>query len=1004
MKDYLPIIFCFMLVFGLVKRAAATELNLGENLFPEGDMESVNTVPGENPQLPAVPAEGAPPGWSCSPGDALQVVTDAHSGKFALKLSSKKGEPVWANYFLPSSIYDGVITFYYKISSPQKKGNLIFYAISWKNAEVDPRASVSCPVEEAGDGKWHKATLQFNFKNPHNAIVLAPRIATEGADAIPAEWIIDDIEVRELGPMLKISKVLCNRVIALPGDSVDITIEFTNDGGGVLKNVQASIAGGEATGLKTFKFEEIKSKEVQAASWRVVAKKPGLVIFYARVFADGQRMVQTEVPIPVLESYPDISRIYTIPAGISITENYACFSNSCLKLYFPKLKDGYAPGLLYVKRDGWGLAGTTGFLHQVIVETKGGSERVSAFSQNAKKITVDGRDCLVLEVVSQDKNGNKWHFDYRIVPAEKEKVNLISSAYAERDAGVFHFRGPWLVLGEGSYGAKRNMVLFSGVEYLTPEESSSNYLYHAPPDDLKYAPPAYMPTVPLFAVETPLGLISLLWTQMQEWTQGEFYPRQYFASPNRFENQDNTSMGLFAINPVDKNKPNVLVSCQPYKLKGKQALKLEATLWIKSDGNIYDAVDEWIAQFGLPPMPRTKTFEEELKWMGESTEIVWPNLRAEISSLSAAAKKSLKSQNPDGSWDYKPHPNAVKWYKDPNNKKIIEAKAKLVGNPDAFSFEWYGKPGDKASGVSAWELLNVLKAGLYMGDTEYLEAGLKGLEYVRKNFKRPEGAQVWEIPLHAPDILPAGMLPECFILAYRATGDKSYLDDAVFWARTGISFVYLWNAHDRDVMAYATIPIYGSSFYLGTWNGVPVQWCGMWYARGILYLSRYDNSRPWREIGEGITRCCMQQQVYYGDPKKSRWFCYPDVWNVTANWYGGADISPGDITRNIRIMRGNPEISTRLVSYKGKKVFLSSEGEILNAEPTDRGVRIVLGEGPPTNHVVIGKTVTVKEISINDSPAALVSNYTDEGWRKTGTSGTFVNTKPKSILDVIFEE
>ena len=975
----------------------------GDNVFDDGDMERVRTIPGENPDLPAVPAENAPPGWSASPADAVSVVSDAHSGKFAIKLSSQ-GKSTILNYFLPTMISDGVISFFYKINSEVKKGNLIFYAISWKNTEMDPRASVAIPLSDA-DGKWHKASFRFNFKTQHQAIVLAPRMSGEGADNVTADWIIDDIEVRELDPALAVNRVFADKVIALVGDDVGISAEITNSGGGTLEKVKVTLSGADAgvSGAKPFEYEEIRATKVEKSEWTVKAAKPGMLKITVQVSAPGFKTVKAKINVPVIEKYPEIAKIYEIPAGAIVTQDYACFSNAKLRLYFPKTKDGFGPGFLYLKRDGWGLAGVTGLPHYAIVETKeGGMEYVSGLSQKA---TAAGGEALALEAAIKDDGGTLWKFEYRITPADKDKVLLVSAVSPDKDAGFFHFRGPWLSLGTGSFGTQRKMALFSGVEYLTPEEQSSNYLFHSPPDDLRFAPPAYMPTVPLIAVETPLGLVSILWSQVQAWADGESYPRSYFGSPNRFEKQDNTTMGLFAMSNADKRKPNILVSTAPFKLKKGNRLRLEAALFASTAGNILDAQDEWITLFGIPPMPAGRSFDEELKWMGEKTGIVWPSLRAEIGSATGSARKSMKSQNPDGSWGYVPNANAIKYYKDPNVLKMQEEKRKLVGNPDAFTFDWYGKPGDKACGISAWELLNVLKGALYTGDTEFLESGIRGLEYVRKNFVRPEGAQVWEIPLHAPDILPSGMLPECFILAYRATGDKTYLDDAVFWARTGINFVYLWSAPDRKAMAFATIPIIGSTLFNGSWTGVPVLWCGMWYARGILYLSKYDNSRPWRQIGEGITRCCMQQQVYYGDPKKGRWFCYPDVWNILDDNYGGADINPGDITRNIRIMNDNPEIASAVLQFNNQKVIVCTEARIKSFGAIADGIRIDLGDGPANAHVSVSRTVTVKAVRINGAEVPAVENYTDTGFRKLSGNGvTFINAAPNAVVEIVISQ
>src|SRR5204863_491502 len=71
---------------------------------------------------------------------------------------------------------------------------------------------------------------------------------------------------------------------------------------------------------------------------------------------------------------------------------------------------------------------------------------------------------------------------------------------------------------------------------------------------------------------------------------------------------------------------------------------------------------------------------------------------------------------------------------------------------------------------------------------------------------------------------------------YRATGDTRWLHDAVYWAETGVPFIYLCSLPDKPMMLGATIPVFGSTFYTPSWLGMPVPWCGLLYAYHVFHL------------------------------------------------------------------------------------------------------------------------------------------------------------------------
>ena len=62
-----------------------------------------------------------------------------------------------------------------------------------------------------------------------------------------------------------------------------------------------------------------------------------------------------------------------------------------------------------------------------------------------------------------------------------------------------------------------------------------------------------------------------------------------------------------------------------------------------------------------------------------------------------------------------------------------------------------------------------------------------------EQFRVPRAAQVWEVPVHTPDILAAADAVDAYVEAYRFSRDPRWLRDAVTWARRGLPFVYFWD-------------------------------------------------------------------------------------------------------------------------------------------------------------------------------------------------------------------
>jgi hypothetical protein len=234
-------------------------------------------------------------------------------------------------------------------------------------------------------------------------------------------------------------------------------------------------------------------------------------------------------------------------------------------------------------------------------------------------------------------------------------------------------------------------------------------------------------------------------------------------------------------------------------------------------------------------------------------------------------------------------------------------------------------PNTKELGSCAWQAYLLLRYARVSGSSADRAAGLKALEYM-KVFTVPRAAQVWEVPQHAPDILAAAHAVAAYLEGYIQTGDASYLDRAKYWARAGLPFVYTWRASDRAIMDYAGIPVFGCTYFIYPWFGLPVQWCAMVHAYYIERLAHYDTSFPWRTISEGITRSCVQQMNV--SPHLGT---YPDSINLIAsNNPNPAWLNPDNIYKCASRLLGRwGEIDVRVMAGVTRTARASTCGRIL---------------------------------------------------------------------------
>lgn len=261
----------------------------------------------------------------------------------------------------------------------------------------------------------------------------------------------------------------------------------------------------------------------------------------------------------------------------------------------------------------------------------------------------------------------------------------------------------------------------------------------------------------------------------------------------------------------------------------------------------------------------------------------------------------------------------------------VSSQMRTDGSYPPFGDSSLVDPNGRELGWTARKAYVLLSLGRQLKRSDFLTNGKKSLDHM-KTFSVPRAAQTWEVPQHTPDILAAAQAVEAYVAGYEAFNRLDYLYAAIYWARAGLPFIWFWNPPDRTTMRYGSVPVFGATFYIGSWFGRAVQWNGLVYAHALNMLAEHDSSYPWREIAEGITISALYQQV---KEPGSLAGTYPDAWNMVTNSPQPVYINPEDILKNAHYFWGrNPNLTTLQMgsgtTQDSKTVLVTARADQLN--------------------------------------------------------------------------
>jgi len=601
---------------------------------------------------------------------------------------------------------------------------------------------------------------------------------------------------------------------------------------------------------------------------------------------------------------------------------------------------------------------------------------------------------LDLEARLQDADGVAWRISRRIEPlAAPGSIRVTSRIEVQRDREVFHL--PWLTLfpGLGAFGERKTQALLPGVEYLDDEPSSSEAdvrgrgAVRRLVSDVKLC-------FPYMALCQGGRYVAVLWDRAD-------HPAAVFDSPDRVFRSGAHLLALWHPGVGPCREENAFAPHDSVTVAAGTPLEFSFTLCGGLGDTLVPAVQHWLR---LRPLPEPPEYPGGLAaaqrllahgWVdsaayqeGRWRHAVWgKSFPAQPAVDAVAFIQWLTGQTGDGDLDGRLRQAAEQglraaggnWGAAVSHVPLPPLAALVCGDVQAYLTEQgrsarqrldsfpadgivryqrregapdYGSThvANHANGLAAVALTGPMEYACWTGDTAVAERALALLDRQTELYAGgvPRGAQTWEMPLHTPDILASGRLVHLYVLAYLISGAPRYLEQARYWAWTGVPFVYLDPPVEGPVGLYATTAVLGATNWQAPyWIGQPVQWCGLVYRSALLELARADAEQAptWDRLAAGITRAGLQMTFPLSDPERQG--LLPDFYHLREQRSDGPAINPGTVEAGLPQAYGQaPLLDLAVVGVRRWRVL--APGRLTPAPAAAGGFTVAVEPWPRT--------------------------------------------------------
>ncbi|MHC4741329.1 MAG: hypothetical protein ACYS8Z_05430 [Planctomycetota bacterium] len=542
----------------------------------------------------------------------------------------------------------------------------------------------------------------------------------------------------------------------------------------------------------------------------------------------------------------------------------------------------------------------------------------------------------------KDSAGAQWQMQ-RTVTAGSEGTLLVEvELTVDKGSRLLHV--PWLTIFPGldTFGERKSQGLLPGLEYLCDEPSSSTADIAEPKNVRRVADPIKI-AFPLMAIASGGNYVGVIWEPSEIVTAT-------FDSPDRVYNSGAHLMGLSAPSVGNFRFENAFCAHSPFKIKAGERLKVSASIIGGEGKTVIEAVKKYVELRGLPDVPQFEgglatavntlahgwldsqinegalfrhavwgsSFRAQpaadaamyIDWLADFVED--KNLRGRLDSLKTEALGKIPAEQPFSSTVGHVRLPSAPFMFGRLAEYVRQKRNRALGQFRQFDEQGilHYRPGKAdyakthfarhANGLGGRVVADILESAVICADKELIAKALELLDKQTPLYADtvPRGAQTWEMPLHTPDILASAHMVKAYTLGYILSNRKEYLEQARYWAWTGVPFVYLYPPTKGRVGVYSTTAVLGATNWKAPiWFGQPVQWCGLAYCSSLHLLSEVDPEGPWKKIAKGITATGLQMTWPTSDAERQG--LLPDYFHFVPQIASGPAINPGTVQAHI---------------------------------------------------------------------------------------------------------
>ena len=619
----------------------------------------------------------------------------------------------------------------------------------------------------------------------------------------------------------------------------------------------------------------------------------------------------------------------------------------------------------------------------------------------------------------KDQDGATWKLARTFSVGGAGVIDVETTVEADRERAVAFL--PLLLLSAGEGSTNKAQALFPGLEYLDNEPSSSEADLIGP-ESKRQVPANHKITFPLMTVLKDGRYVGLIWDHTPQVSA-------LFDSPDRLLGTGGHLMGvLFPGSDGYNRHEGDLMPMRPEVLRAGQRLVLKAQIIGGTAASMVPAIQQYVKLRGLPPVPnsgysfqnyvslavhgwldsqcRHTNFFRHAVWQGfgpqpaadAALHLRWLATRTDDAALRqrmTELEHSALASVPPAQWDSAavghiryPVQSLVYGHVAENAAHHHRHAKDLLSRFNADGTVTY-HPGktdygrthftNHANGLTFQVAATMLEAAAVSGDPALITQALTTIRAMQRAYANtvPRGAQTWEVPLHTPDNMASAHGVHVFTLAYQLTGERAFLDEAVYWAWTGLPFFYLINPTGTPDPPYGCVTVYGATSWAApVWMGRPVQWCGLVYADALYRLAPHDPRGPWKQIADGIT--AMGLRFTWPREDKERQGLLPDVWEMLSQTRSGPAINPATVQVNALRLYDQPALyDFHVFRLNGQRLAVHAPGAIVPAAQTEttRAKFTVRGWSQEPYYVLFSGLARAPQVTINGQPAPLAEPH-----------------------------